>query len=243
MRLVRRAQLLTVAGTMALVAPLSIGSVAADVVSSGAAGDAREAVQAAQAAGQRAGAPPQTPAPGGAPARGGGGRGRGAVQVMTLTVPWPAGGEIPVKYTQAGDELSPALAWDNVPDTASSFVLLVHDVSAAAGTGTDDVLHWMVWNIPGAWRSLPEGVPQGSPLPDGVRQLSVSGPYYRGPGAPASGPAHHYLFELFAIEGDVTSPPVPPQGTSVAQARQAIVESMAGRIRGKAVAAGWWKRR
>jgi Raf kinase inhibitor-like YbhB/YbcL family protein len=104
---------------------------------------------------------------------------------MTLTTSaWPDGGQIPAKYTQAGDQVSPQLAWSNVPDNIASFVLIVHDVDAAIGNGTDDILHWMLWNIPATATSLPEGVPQATQLPDGTRQISVSGPHYRGPVRP-----------------------------------------------------------
>src|SRR6476646_3553229 len=101
---------------------------------------------------QRGQIPPANPAPPGVPAqpgqRGGGGRGRGAIQVMTLTSSaWPDGGQIPAKYTQAGDESSPPLAWSNAPEGVVTYVLVVHDVDAAIGNGTDDVLHWMLWNI------------------------------------------------------------------------------------------------
>jgi hypothetical protein len=162
---------------------------------------------------------------------------------MTLTAPWAPGAEIPLKYTQAGDELSPALSWDNVPETAISFALIVHDVSAAAGQGTDDVLHWMVWNIPAATRALPEGVPQGPQLADGMRQISVSGPYYRGPGAPASGPAHVYVFELFALDSMINVPAVGAQGVSVPQTRAAVMAAMATHVRGKAVTVGTFRRK
>jgi hypothetical protein len=43
---------------------------------------------------------------------------------------------------------------------------------------------------------LPEGVSKGSQLPDGSYQISATGPMYRGPGAGANGPFHHYVFEL-----------------------------------------------
>jgi len=189
------------------------------------------------------GAPPPAPAPPGAPAGqppGGRGGGRGAVQTMTLTsAAWADGGQIPVKYSQAGDQVSPPLAWSNVPDAAASFVLLVHDLDAAAGNGTDDILHWMLWNIPAAARSLPEGVPQGAQLQDGTRQISASGPYYRGPGAPAAGPAHHYAFELFALDAAVD---VPAVGASPPQTRAAVVAAMAGHIRGKGVLLGLFRR-
>lgn len=169
-----------------------------------------------------------------------GGQRRGPIQVMTLTsTAWPDGAMIPRKYTQAGDQVSPALSWSNVPDTAQSFVLIARDLDAATGNGTDDILHWMLWNIPGKTRSLPEGIPQGPQLPDGTRQISASGPYYRGPGAPAAGPPHHYTFELYAVDGNID---VPAVGQSPALTRAAVISAMAGRVRGKAVYVGLFKR-
>jgi Raf kinase inhibitor-like YbhB/YbcL family protein len=171
--------------------------------------------------------------PGGTPPQRGGGRGRGAVRVMTLTsTAFTDGGRLPARHTQAGEELSPPLAWTGGPDSARSHVLIVHDADAATGNGTDDMLHWLVWNIPGSARSLPEGVGQGAELPDGARQISVSGPYYRGPAAPANGPAHHYIFELYALD---TVLDVAPVGASPAATRAAVVAAMAGHVRGKAV--------
>jgi Raf kinase inhibitor-like YbhB/YbcL family protein len=179
--------------------------------------------------------PPSSATPG--PQRGGRGRG---VQVMTLTTPaWPDGGQIPAKYAQQGGEVSPPLSWSNVPETAVSFVLVVHDLDAATGPGTDDALHWLVWNIPGSTRALPEGVPQGAVLPDGSRQISATGPNYRGPGAPASGPPHHYVFELFALDAMLD---VPAVGATPAQTRAAVIAAMAGKVRGKAVYTGLYKR-
>jgi Raf kinase inhibitor-like YbhB/YbcL family protein len=162
---------------------------------------------------------------------------------MTLTAPWSPGAEIPVKYTQAGGEVSPALSWDNPPDTVVSFALIVHDVSAPVNPGTDDVLHWMVWNIPAASRGLPEGVPMGSQLPDGTRQISATGPNYRGPGALASGPPHVYVFELFALDSMIDVPALGANGASVPQIRAAVMAAMATRVRGKAVTAGVFKRK
>ena len=177
---------------------------------------------------------------GGQPGGRGGRGGRGAVQVMTLTsTAWPDGGQIPAKHSQMGPELSPALAWSNVPDGVQSFVLIFHDIDQAIGNGNDDVLHWMLWNIPATARSLPEGVEQASQLPDGTRQISASGPYYRGPGAPASGPPHHYVLELFALDSTVD---VPAVGQSPPLTRAAVVAAMAGHVRAKAAYVGLFKR-
>jgi Raf kinase inhibitor-like YbhB/YbcL family protein len=160
---------------------------------------------------------------------------------MTLTsTGFTDGSLLPGKYSQAGDEVSPPLAWSGVPDSARSFVLIVHDVDAAVGpSGTDDTLHWMVWNIPGTSRALPEGVPHGPESPDGVRQISVSGPYYRGPAAPASGPVHHYVFELYALDVMLD---VPAVGASPAATRAAVMAAMAGHVRGKGVMVALFRR-
>ena len=198
----------------------------------------RPALSSDTASSQRAGAPPQTPAP--TPPGQRGGRGRGGIQVMTLTTPaWRDGADIPLKYTQAGGEISPPLAWSNAPADVVSFVLIAHDLDAATSGGRDDVLHWLVWNIPAKAAGLPEGVPAISELPDGTRQISATGPYYRGPGAPASGPRHHYVFELYALD---TTLEVPPIGASPSETRAAVVAAMAGRVRAKGVMVGLYKR-
>jgi Raf kinase inhibitor-like YbhB/YbcL family protein len=175
------------------------------------------------------------------PAQPPGGRGgRGGVQIMTLTSnAWTDGGRIPPKYTQAGEEVSPPLSWGNVPAGVAGFVLIVHDLDAAAGAGTDDVLHWMLWNIPAGVSSLPEHVPAVPELPDGTRQISATAPGYRGPGAAAAGPAHHYVFELYALDVMLDIPAV---GQPPALARAAVTAAMAGHVRGKASYVGLFKR-
>ena len=163
------------------------------------------------------------------------------MQVMTLASPaWRDGGEIPAAYTQAGDDASPPLQWSGAPEGIASYVLIVHDADAAIGNGTDDLLHWLVWNIPPTVTTLHEHAPSRAQLPDGTRQISATGPNYRGPGAPASGPAHHYVFELFALD---TMLDVPAVGASPPNTRAAVVAAMAGHIRAKAVYSGLFKRR
>jgi len=178
-------------------------------------------------------ATPATPQPARAPAR-------AAMRVMTLTSSaFTDGSMIPARYAQTGRDVSPALSWSGAPDSTRSFVLLVHDADAAIGDGTDDLLHWMVWNIPGNATSLPEGVPQGAQAANGMRQISGSGPYYRGPAAPATGPAHHYVFELYALDALVN---VAPTGMSPPLTRREVMAAMASHIRGKGVLVGLYRR-
>src|SRR6187397_1748783 len=117
------------------------------------------------------------------------------------TAAWPDGDDIPLKYTQAvPSPVSPAMSWTNVPAGTRSFVLHFHDPDVAINKTTNDQVHWLVWGIPGTATGLTENVPQGAQLPDGSRQISASGRTYRGPGAPATGPMHHYTFEIYALD-------------------------------------------
>ena len=179
----------------------------------------------------------QNPQPGG---RGGGRGGRRAVEVMKLSTPaWQDGGTIPPKFAQPGRDVSPTLSWSPTPEGTNSFVLIAHDIDAATGNGTDDMLHWLVWNIPKDATSLPEGIPQSPQRTDGSRQISASGPYYRGPAAPSTGPAHHYVFEIFALD---TLIDVPSVGVQPGPTRAAVMAAMAGHVRGKGTIVGTFKR-
>jgi Raf kinase inhibitor-like YbhB/YbcL family protein len=170
----------------------------------------------------------QQPPAGGAPPR-----------PMTLTTTaFPDGGQIPAKYTQAGEQVSPALTWTNTPAGTVTFALHMHDIDVARNKTTDDQAHWVVWNIPGTATGLPEGVPKGETLADGSHQISASGPVYRGPGAPATGPLHHYVFEIFALDTklDVTAT------ADAFETRTAVMKALQGHVLGKATYMGLFRR-
>jgi Raf kinase inhibitor-like YbhB/YbcL family protein len=167
---------------------------------------------------------------------------------MTMTVAGFAdGGQIPVKYSQAapgvapGEGLSPAIAWTNVPAGTQSFVLNMHDMEVARNKTTDDQAHWVVWNIPATATGLPEGVPKGAKLADGSYQISATGQMYRGPGAPANGPPHHYMFEVFALDTKLDVQPAPGDNAAF-ETRANVMKAMQGHILGKAVYGGLFKR-
>jgi len=170
----------------------------------------------------------QTPAPA-APPR----------PAMTLTSPaFPDGDPIPVKYTQAGEQVSPKLDWTNTPPGTQSFLLHMHDPDVARNKTTETQVHWLVWNIPATAAGLPEGVPKGADLPDGSHQTSASGPVYRGPGAPASGPPHHYTFEIYALDTKLDITP----GADAFETRTAVMKAVQGHVLGKAVYVGLFRR-
>jgi phosphatidylethanolamine-binding protein (PEBP) family uncharacterized protein len=85
---------------------------------------------------------------------------------------------------------------------------------------------------------LAEGIPSGAQLPDGTRQISASGPSYRGPGAPATGPLHHYTIEVFALDTMLDVAPA----ANVLETRTNVMKAMTGHILGKAVYYGLFHR-
>jgi len=164
---------------------------------------------------------------------------------MTMTVAgFPDGGPIPVKFSQAapgvatGEGLSPAIAWANAPAGTQSFVLNMHDMEVARNKTTDDQAHWIVWNIPATATGLPEGVPKGAQLADGSYQFSATGTMYRGPGAPANGPPHHYMFEVYALDTKLDVTPA----ADAFESRANVMKAMQGHILGKAVYGGLFRR-
>jgi len=164
---------------------------------------------------------------------------------MTLTIPaFPDGGQIPVKFSQAaegaapGEGTSPAMSWANPPAGTQSFVLNMHDMEVVRNKTTDDQAHWVVWNIPATATGLPEGVPKGSQRPDGSYQVSATGPMYRGPGAAATGPRHHYMFEIYALDTKLEVQPT----ADAFETRANVLKAMQGHILGKAVYGGLFKR-
>src|SRR5687767_209056 len=164
---------------------------------------------------------------------------------MVLTVQgFPDGGEIPVRFSQAaagaapGEGTSPAMSWTNVPAGTQSFVLNMRDLDVARNRTTDDQAHWVVWNIPANATSLSEGQPRGSQLPDGSYQISATGPVYRGPGAPATGPRHHYMFELYALDTKLDVAPT----ADAFETRTKVFAAMQGHVLGKAVYGGLFRR-
>ena len=68
---------------------------------------------------------------------------------MVLTISgWPDGMQIPLRFTQAGEQVSPELKWTNVPAGTQSFVVNMLDPDVSIQRGTETQPHWIVWNIP-----------------------------------------------------------------------------------------------
>jgi Raf kinase inhibitor-like YbhB/YbcL family protein len=157
---------------------------------------------------------------------------------LTLTLSaFEDGSVIPDKYTQkVATPVSPKLDWSNVPANVVSFTLIMHDPDTAPQKKSEDILHWMAFNIPGTVRGLAEGVPASATLPDGTIQAkNTRGAVgFMGPGAGAAGPYHHYTWELYALDIKLE---LTPDATRVD-----VLKAMDGHVLAKAAVSGRFHR-
>lgn len=106
---------------------------------------------------------------------------------------------IPVRHTCDGEDVSPPLRWDDVPEGTRSLALIVDDPDAPVGT----FVHWVLYNIPPNRTDLPEGVPRQLEVPgigqQGTNDFKDNRIGYRGP-CPPPGKPHRYFFKLYALD-------------------------------------------
>jgi Raf kinase inhibitor-like YbhB/YbcL family protein len=121
---------------------------------------------------------------------------------MTLTITSPAfshNGEIPIRYTCDGKNVSPALEWSGLPEGTKSVVLIVDDPDAPDPAAPKMTwVHWVLYNIPPGAPGLPEGV-KPKDLPEGTKEglndWKRTG--YGGPCPPIG--RHRYFHKLYAL--------------------------------------------
>jgi Raf kinase inhibitor-like YbhB/YbcL family protein len=117
---------------------------------------------------------------------------------MSLTLTSPAferGGEIPMRFTCEGEDISPALAWSGAPAGAASLALIFDDPDDTPTTWA----HWVLYNIPATVTGLAEGVAPADLPPgtlQGLNDWKATG--YRGSCPPAG--RHGYVFKLYALD-------------------------------------------
>jgi len=102
------------------------------------------------------------------------------------------GGFIPEKFTCDGEDISPEINWELIPEGAKSIALICDDPDAPSG----DFVHWVVFNISPGKKGLEENLELS-----GIANLGMTDfgyPEYGGP-CPPSG-IHHYHFKVYALD-------------------------------------------
>ena len=110
------------------------------------------------------------------------------------------GAEIPARYTCEGEDVSPPLSWEGVPEASRSLVLIVDDPDAPDPAAPKVVwVHWVLCNIPPEINTLAEHITSAT-LPagaiEGINDWQRLG--YGGPCPPIG--RHRYFHKLYALD-------------------------------------------
>jgi Raf kinase inhibitor-like YbhB/YbcL family protein len=123
-----------------------------------------------------------------------------------------------------GENISPPIAWSNVPDGTKSFALLLFDPEGRAPAG---VSHMVVYGIPADVKGFAEGE-LSNPSDKFVGGKSLMGlATYFGPGTPPNTDWHHYTFTLVATDLD-------PKALQPGLTRDELAKALEGHVKGSA---------
>lgn len=112
-------------------------------------------------------------------------------------------GAIPTEHSQEGANVSPAIAWRDAPEEASSFAVICHDPDAPlVQSGAYGFVHWVLYGLPGDVTSLEEGTSLGT-----AGANDGGGEGYTGPMPPEGHGTHHYYFTVLALDDELDLEP------------------------------------
>lgn len=139
-------------------------------------------------------------------------------------------GNIAVKYTCDGADVSPPLAWSDPPEGTKSFALILDDPDAPSKTW----VHWLLYNIPGDARALKENLPNHKQLADGSFQGINDFKNYGYDGPCPPGGTHGYRLKLYALDTILA--------LSAGTTKEQLIDAMDGHILEKTELVGTYKR-
>ena len=110
------------------------------------------------------------------------------------------GADIPARYTCTGNDVSPPLNWEGIPENTRSLVLIIDDPDAPDPAAPKTVwVHWVLYNIPPETNGLAENIATAA-LPagteEGINDWRRTG--YGGPCPPIG--RHRYFHKLYALD-------------------------------------------
>lgn len=141
---------------------------------------------------------------------------------------------IPSRFTCDGANVSPPLAWSELPDGTKSLALIVTDPDAPDPKAPKTTwVHWVLYNLPADVKSLRQAIPEKGLPPgtlEGANDWGRIG--YGGPCPPIG--RHRYVHTLYALDvvlSDLDRP-----------TRAALLAAMQGHVLGSAELIGTYQR-
>ena len=143
---------------------------------------------------------------------------------LAITSPaFPNNGNIPSKYSCEGDNSSPALHIDGLPDGCKSLAIIVHDPDAPMQGG---FTHWVAFNIDPV-QDIPENFKGAVQASNGAKRIGYTGP------CPPTG-IHHYHFMIYALDSKLN--------LDAAAGKEQLEKAMEGHILSKGELIGLYKK-
>lgn len=132
------------------------------------------------------------------------------------------GGWIPKRYTGRGEDISPALHIEDIPNQTKSFIITLDDASHPIFPNYN---HWIIWNIP-VCSDIPESVPKGEvvfELSGAIQGFAYGRHCYRGPKPPLK-TTHNYTFTVYALRDLIDLPAASTKKEVLKQASNLILD-------------------
>jgi Raf kinase inhibitor-like YbhB/YbcL family protein len=118
------------------------------------------------------------------------------MEIVLKSPSFKEGEMIPARFTCDGEDISPELAWESIPEECQTLAIICDDPDAPMGTW----VHWIIYNIPADLRGTEEGIPPDDILPTGAKQ-GTNGWHRIGYGGPCPpGGTHRYFFKIYALD-------------------------------------------
>ena len=126
---------------------------------------------------------------------------------MELTSEALRNGEIPVRYSKDGENISPPLSWSDLPAGTKELALLFENITPQT---KEPFVQWLVYKIPPDARGLPEGYKHKADPKEPVDVLqgenSLENVGYDGPLGTLNRTIR-YRFRLLALDAPLDVPP------------------------------------
>lgn len=133
---------------------------------------------------------------------------------LTLTsTAFADGGPLPVRATEDGEGISPAVAWSGIPAEARELVLIVEDADSPT---PNPIVHAIVHRLPAADGGIEEGALSGGAPAIALGRNTFLKTGWLPPDPPTGHGAHRYCFQLFALDAPADLADAPGRGAVAA---------------------------
>lgn len=118
--------------------------------------------------------------------------------ILDVSCPSFTYGQIPIKHTGFGEDISPEIVIGGLCDKAKTLAIVMDDLDVPF---IGELNHWVIWNLPPD-TVISENIPYGAICENGaVQGIGYGKNRYRGPKQPPFvRKVHRYRFQVYALD-------------------------------------------